>query len=163
VRGLYPNVNRQIRCTIMKEFKENRLNYFSRVAVKSTFVGILAFGIIFFVFSILLEDMLFVMVSTFILVLGCYINISWRVAKIILIRNGLISLKDGKKVVTLKREDISFVMKLVRFTLGERFGFIIRVKKGGSLSPRVYFISNEPQYNFIDSFKKMNVSLKNFP
>jgi hypothetical protein len=72
-------------------------------------------------------------------------------------------LKDGKRTITLEKDAISYVMKLVRFPFGERFGFVIATKNQGFPGPKLYFAVNEPRYDFISRFKDMGLRLKNFP
>ncbi len=72
-------------------------------------------------------------------------------------------LNDGKKDIELKKDDILYVARFVRFTFTERFLMSLAVKNGNFLTRKRYLFFNDLQNNLIDTFKNMKVDLKNFP
>ena len=74
-----------------------------------------------------------------------------------------ITVQDGHKQVEIKKEDISYIVKSVRFTFTRNYLLIIVTKKGNFLSRRRYLTFNDPKIDLMFVFKNMGIELINLP
>ena len=145
------------------DIREPTINRYMRVLIKSVFLFVIFFGMLFVVLSITMgQTIIGIVVAMLVVLLSCLYK-SNRVVQVKLINDKSVILNDGKRDIELKKEEISYVSKFVRFTFTKRFLLAIRVKNSSFLTLKRYLFLNDPQNNLIDLFKNMKIDLKNIP
>jgi len=143
--------------------KEPDTNRFMRLLIKSVFLFIIFWGIFFVILSIIAKQTITGIVIASLVSLLYYMYRNNRVVKVRLIKDESVVLNDGKRDIELKKEDISYVFKFVRFAFTERYLLAITVQNGSFLKFKRYLFFNDSRNNLINLFKKMKIDLKNIP
>jgi hypothetical protein len=86
-----------------------------------------------------------------------------RIVKMEAFSENIITFSSGRIRFELNKLDISFVAKLVRFSISDRFALMILKKGGGIWKFEVLLFINEPGYDFLGMFSRMGIHLKNRP
>ncbi len=145
------------------EIREPNMNRYMRVLIKSVFLFVIFLGMLFVVLSITMRQTIVGIVVALLVVLLAYLYKSNRVVQVKSINDKSVILNDGKRDIELKKEEISYLSKFVRFTFTKRFLLAIRVRNSSFLTLKRYLFLNDPQNNLIDLFKNMKIDLKNIP
>ena len=146
----------------MKEYDESRMNSMLRILLKSILLLFILYWIIFSLLIVIVGklSMLFLAVPMFLL--GVYLFYKNRIVRLKSADSQSIIVQDGKKEITLYKEDILHVLKLVRFTFSKRFLLVISLAHKRFKVKR-YLMFNEPAIDLIGKLKKIEgINLRNF-
>lgn len=142
--------------------KETRSTRSIRFLVKSVFLISIFWGIAFVLICLILEEWASAAGGLVLTFLAFYFYKRNRVAAVVGLASDSVMLRDGKKIIQLKRECIEYVFKNFRYTFTDRFMLIIATKNGTLLTRQRYLVVNEPSNDLMGTFLKMKVPMKNF-
>lgn len=145
------------------EIQEYSIGRYMRLLIKSVLIFSIVSVAIVFLLLMLFEDYIAAALSAIILILLYVWAKNNRMVKIKSVNSNSVVLVDGNREVELKREFISHVSKLVRFTVTQNFLLCIVLKNGNILTSKRYLFCNDQRNNVIEMLKNIQIELRNIP
>ena len=139
------------------EIEESTKNRVFRMMLRTLFVFLIIFGIFFIIFQIIANNLLLSSIGLPIVVMGYLLGKG--VCRIKNISEDSVLLESGKGQIKLHKDDFS-ILKLIRFTVSQRFLFAILPKRIHFFTI-FYLVVNEPKYDLFNKLKKMGIRFYN--
>ena len=146
------------------QIKESELSKLLRVTLKTLRVFCVCF-LLFCAVLIAAVDWSVIRIVFACLVAGVALGIlrRIRIVRIEAVIENAIAFSSGRIRFELNKFDISFVAKLVRFSISDRFALML-MKKGQQMwNFELFFFINEPGYDLLGVFSRMGIQLRNLP
>lgn len=144
--------------------KESGLNRFLRLALNVIRISCSCFLLCYIVLMVAIDwsicRVIFALLSA-VVALGILVRV--RILKIEAVRENTIALSSGKRLLELNKADISFVAKVVRYSINDRFALMIAKKRSRLWDFELLFFMNEPGYDILGVFSHMGIRIRNVP
>jgi hypothetical protein len=144
--------------------KESGLNRFFRLMLNFIRISCSCFLLCYAVFLVAIDwsicRVVFGLLSA-VVALGLLTRV--QILKIETVRENTIVLSSGRRLLELNKADISFVVKVVRYSINDRFALMIAKKSSRLWDFEFLFFMNEPGYDILGTFSHMGIRIRNVP
>jgi len=144
--------------------KETGLNRFFRLMLNFIRISCSCFLLCYAVFLVAIDwsicRVVFGLLSA-VVALGLLTRV--QILKIEAVRENTIVLSSGRRLLELNKANISFVVKVVRYSINDRFALMIAKKSSRLWDFEFLFFMNEPGYDILGTFSHMGIRIRNVP
>jgi hypothetical protein len=144
--------------------KESGLNRFFRLMLNFIRISCSCFLLCYAVFLVAIDwsicRVVFGLLSA-VVALGLLTRV--QILKIEAVRENTIVLSSGRRLLELNKANISFVVKVVRYSINDRFALMIAKKSSRLWDFEFFFFMNEPGYDILGTFSHMGIRIRNVP
>lgn len=100
------------------------------------------FGVIYILVAIIAKSLPHVALGTFITVIGLFSLFSLHSAQVVNKSDNIVKLQTRKGIIILDASDILWAMKMVRYTLSDRFWVMLKTRRHNRYLPDYYMLQN---------------------